>query len=70
MIDQAAVARGIRRLLEERCQTQAAVGRAAGYTRGQMCDMLTGRKAIKASDLFRIADAMGVTAEEIRRAAE
>lgn len=70
MIDQVAVARGIRRLLEKRCQTQAAVGRAAGYTRVQVCDMLTGRKVIKACDLFRIADAMGVTAEEIRRAAE
>lgn len=70
MIDQAAVANGIRRLLKAKGQTQAAVGRAAGYSDADVCNMLRGRKTLKASDLFRIADAMGVTAEEIRRAAE
>ena len=61
---------GICRMLRERKMKQSELAREAGYTRAQLCDMLHGRKVIRADDMFRIADAIGCTADELRAAGE
>lgn len=54
------VAVGIRKQLAEKGLRQKTVASRAGFTEQQFSDMLNGRKIIKASDLFRIADALGI----------
>ena len=59
------ITRGIKRIIADRGLIQAAVARRAGFTPQQLTCMLHGRKIIRAIDLFRIADALGVTAQEV-----
>ncbi len=59
------VAISIRKKIVERGLRQKIVASQAGFTEQQFSDMLNGRKIIKANDLFRIADALGVEAADI-----
>lgn len=59
------VAIGIRKKIAEKGLRQKAVASLAGFTEQQFSDMLNGRKIIKAYDLFRIAEALGVEAADL-----
>ncbi len=59
------VAVGIRKKIVEKRLHQKTVASLAGFTEQQFSDMLNGRKIIKAYDLFRIADALGVEAADL-----
>ena len=53
------------RIINEKGMKQCAVAERAGYSKQQFSDMLNGRKIIKAYDLFRIVDALGVEAADL-----
>lgn len=55
----------IGRLIKERGLKQGAVAEWAGYSRQQFSDMLNGRKIIKPCDLLAIADAIGVSINDL-----
>ena len=59
------IVRGLRKVIDERGYIQAAVARRAGMKPQQLTDMLHGRKIIRAMDLFRLAAALGVSAQDI-----
>lgn len=59
------VAVGIEAILKEKGFMQGAIARKAGFTDQQFCDMLAGRKVIRADYMVPIAMAMGVTVQEI-----
>ena len=56
---------GIARLIDEKGLKQVYVADKAGYTPQELSDMLRGRRLIKASDIPKIAYALGVTSNEI-----
>lgn len=56
---------GIRRIIRAKGLKQKSVAARAGFTAQQFSDMLTGRKILKAVDLFPIASALEVGPLEI-----
>lgn len=59
------VAAGIERIIRERGFVQGAIASKSGFTDQQFCDMLKGRKIIRADYLVPIAKALGVTVQDI-----
>ena len=59
------VADGIMLIISNSGLRNKYVAEKAGYTPQQFCDMLHGRKTIKATDVVPIARALGVTVQEI-----
>ena len=55
----------IRKILEQRGFSQAAIARKAGYSRQDLSYMLNGRKIIKVCDIVKIAKAMQIPPEEL-----
>lgn len=54
------VAVGIRKKIAEKGLVQKSVANRAGFSEQQFSDMLNDRKIIRACDLFRISEALGV----------
>lgn len=59
------VAKGIEKIIDEKGFIQGAIASKAGFSDQQFCDMLKGRKIIRADYLVPIAKAMGVTVQDI-----
>lgn len=59
------VARNIKRIISEKGLKQKCVADNAGFTEKRFSDMVNGRTSIKADDIFRIQDALNVTANEL-----
>ena len=59
------IAEGITAIIKEKGLKQFYVAEKAGYGKDEFNGMLNGRKIIKASDIPRIAEALGVTANDI-----
>lgn len=59
------VAKGIEKIINEKGFIQGAIASKAGFSDQQFCDMLKGRKIIRADYLVPIAKAMGVTVQDI-----
>lgn len=59
------VARNIKHIIEEKGLKHFAVADKAGYTPGQFCSMLKGRKMIKPSDIVRVAEALEISEGEL-----
>lgn len=59
------VAAGIERIIQDKGYIQGAIASKAGFTDQQFCDMLKGRKIIRADYLVPIAKALGVSVQEI-----
>ncbi len=59
---------GLIKLMEERGVKQVYVAEKAGYTAQELSDMLNGRRLIKACDIPKIAEALGVNSDEIYEA--
>lgn len=59
------VAKGIETLLQERGLKQRVIAKKSGFTQQQFSDMLRGRKIIRADYLVQIAQAMGVSVQDI-----
>lgn len=55
----------ILRIIEEKGLKQCAIAKRAGFSNQQLNDMLNGRKIIKPCDAIAIADALGVTMNEL-----
>ena len=53
------------KVINQKGLKQKAVAERAGYTAQQFTDMLKGRKIIKPCDVLAIADALGVTANDL-----
>ena len=49
---------------------QTYVAEKAGYTKNELCDMLKGRRLIKACDILKLSIVLGVTADDIYKAGE
>jgi len=59
------VASGIERIIRDKGFVQGAIAAKAGFSDQQFCDMLKGRKIIRADFLVPIAKALGVSVQEI-----
>lgn len=59
------VAVGVRMIIAKKGLRQNAVAKRARLSEQQLSDMLNGRKLIKACDLLPIAEALGVTVDEL-----
>lgn len=59
------VAKGIKRNMQKKGMMQKAVAERAGFTEQQLCDMLAGRKVIRAEYMPAISKALGVQISEI-----
>lgn len=59
------VAAGIERIIRDKGFVRGSIAAKAGFSDQQFCDMLKGRKIIRADYLVPIAKAMGVTVQEI-----
>ncbi len=59
------VAAGIERIIRDKGFVQGAIAARAGFSDQQFCDMLKGRKIIRADYLVPIAKALGVSVQEI-----
>ena len=59
---------GLQVLINQNGLKQTFVAKKAGYTPQELSDMLNGRKLIKASDIPRLATALGVTSDVIYEA--
>ena len=59
------VAVGIERIIRDKGFVRGSIASKAGFSDQQFCDMLKGRKIIRADYLVPIAKAMGVTVQEI-----
>lgn len=59
------VAIGIRKKIAEKGLLQKSVANRAGFTEQQFSDMLNDRKIIRACDLFRISEALGVEVADL-----
>lgn len=59
------IASGIKKVISSKGFVQRAVASRAGFTEQQFSDMLNGRKIIRADYLVRIADAIGVSVEDL-----
>lgn len=55
----------IMRIIDEKGLKQCALAKRAGYTNQQLSDMLNGRKIIKPCDAVALADALGVTMNDL-----
>lgn len=55
----------ILKIINSRGLKQGAVADRAGYSKQQFSDMLNGRKIIKPCDALSIADALGVTMNDL-----
>lgn len=62
------VATGARRVIAQKGLKNIYVAERAGFTPQELSDMLNGRRLIKACDVPKIADALGVEAGEIYEA--
>lgn len=59
------VAINAKNIINERCLKQCAIAVKAGYTKQQFNDMLAGRKAIRDTDILRIATVLEVDANTL-----
>lgn len=59
------VATGIEKIIREKGYIQGSIAAKAGFSDQQFCDMLKGRKVIRADYLVPIAKAMGVQVQDI-----
>lgn len=59
------VAAGIEAIIREKGFVRASIAGKAGFSDQQFCDMLKGRKIIRADFMVPIAKAMGVSVQEI-----
>ena len=59
------VAAGIETIIREKGFIQGVIAAKAGFSDQQFCDMLKGRKIIRADYMVPIAKAMGVSVQEI-----
>ena len=59
------VAAGIERIIRQKGFVHGTVAAKAGFSDQQLCDMLKGRKVIRADFMVPIAKALGVTVQEI-----
>lgn len=59
------VAAGIESIIREKGFLHGTVAAKAGFSNQQFCDMLKGRKVIRADYMVPIAKAMGVTVQDI-----
>ena len=64
------VAVGVRMIIAKKGLRQNAVAKRARLSEQQLSDMLNGRKLIKACDLLPIAEALGVTVDELHAAGQ
>ncbi len=64
------ISQNIYRIIKEKCLSQSAIGRRAGYDIKKFNAMLRGRKIIKAEDIPIIANALGVEPGELFRLEE
>lgn len=64
------VAVGVRMIIAKKGLRQNAVAKRARLSEQQLSDMLNGRKLIKACDLLPIAEALGVTVDELLAAGQ
>lgn len=62
------VAYGLRIIIKKMGLKNLNVAKEAGYTAQELCDMLNGRRLIKACDIQNIAIAIGVTVNDIYKA--
>ncbi|WP_242946276.1 helix-turn-helix transcriptional regulator [Anaerostipes sp. 494a] len=56
---------GVARIIKEKGLKQVYVAKRAGFTSQELCDMLNGRKLIKACDIPKLANVLGVTVNDI-----
>lgn len=59
------VAAGIERIIRDKGFVQGIIASKAGFSDQQFCDMLKGRKIIRADYMVPIAKALGVSVQEI-----
>ena len=59
------VARNIERIIAEKGFLKKGVAKRAGITEQQLCDMLKGRKVIKAEHVPSLSTALGVQPSEL-----
>lgn len=59
------VAENIQRIINEKGLKQVYVAEKAGYTAHMLSDMLSGRKIIKACDVHKICEVLGVDANSL-----
>lgn len=57
--------KGISQIIKEKGMKQAHVAEKIGCTPHELCDMLHGRKLIKACDILKLSIALGVTVGDI-----
>ena len=55
------VAKQIRKIIAEQGVKHKVISNRAGYTEQQFSDILNGRRIIRDVDVFKIAEALGVT---------
>jgi len=63
--DRDPIAMGIKQIIEDKGLLKGFVAKSCGYTKQQFSDMLNGRKVIRASDIQPIAQAIGVTVQDV-----
>ncbi|MGC4018910.1 MAG: helix-turn-helix transcriptional regulator [Muricomes sp.] len=56
---------GLSEVIKEKGLRQVYVAERAGYTPQELSDMLNGRRLIKACDIPRLTQALGVTSDDI-----
>lgn len=61
-------AEGLRKIIEQKGFKNLYVAQKAGFTSQELSDMLNGRRLIKACDVPKLADALGVEAGDIYEA--
>lgn len=59
------VPENISRIIAQKGLKQGFVAVNAGYSKGQMSAMIKGRRVIKVCDLIRLADALGVSVNDL-----
>lgn len=59
------IAVGIKKKIAEKGLLKKSVAARAGFTPQQLCDMLNGRKIIRACDLFRLSTALDVEVADL-----
>ena len=63
--DMSEIEGNIQRIIAEKGLIQRVVAERAGFTKGQFCDLLHGRRVLKAEHMPRIARALGVSLTEL-----
>ena len=59
------IAERVKRIIDERCLKQGAIGEKAGYDNKKFSNMLNGRKVITDVDVAKIANALEVEPNEL-----